>query len=120
MDNDRSAWSREFKFLAIDGPLPFHNRYQRPDYLFSDYNLSQDLLTLRETTGGFGAAAYDATLEVLGVYAQVDTELTPRLRGTFGLRYEDATQAVHPYDIFTGVRQASPEPLRNDYVLPAL
>ncbi|MGY1529398.1 TonB-dependent receptor domain-containing protein [Luteimonas sp. A649] len=120
MDNDRSAWSREFKFLALDGPLPHYNRYQRPDYLFSDYNLSQDLLTLRETTGGFGAAAYDATLKVLGVYAEVETELTSNLRGTFGLRYEDATQAVHPHDIFTGARQASPEPLRNDYILPAL
>ncbi|TYT25364.1 TonB-dependent receptor plug domain-containing protein [Luteimonas viscosa] len=120
MDNDRGAWSREFRFLALDGPLPFYNRYQRPDYLFSDYNLSQDLLRLRETTGSFGAAAYDATLKVLGAYAQLEGEITPNLRATLGVRYEDATQAVHPYDIFTGVRQPGPEPLRNDYFLPAL
>ncbi|HLU83493.1 MAG TPA: tRNA pseudouridine(55) synthase TruB, partial [Trueperaceae bacterium] len=46
MDNDRNAWSREFRFFAGDGPgngaeLPFYFPYQRPDYLFSDYNLSQ-------------------------------------------------------------------------------
>lgn len=120
MDNDRTAWAREFKFLALNGPLPFYNRYQRADYLFSDYNISQGLLQLRETTGGQGAASYDATLKVLGVYLQAEGEITANLRGTVGVRYEDATQAVHPFDIFTGARQASPEPLRNDYFLPAL
>ncbi len=119
LDNDRTAEAREFRFLALDGPLPFHNRYQRPDFLFSDYNLSQDLLRLRETTGSFGAAAYDATLKVKAAYVQAEGEITPMVRATVGVRYEDATQAVNPYDIFTGVRQDAPDPLRNDYVLPA-
>ena len=119
MDNDRSAESREFRFLALDGALPFFNRYQRPDYLFSDFNLSQDLLRLRETTGSFGAAAYDATLKVFATYLQAEGELTPTLRATVGVRYEDATQAVHPLDIFTGAREPGPDPLRNDYFLPA-
>jgi TonB-dependent receptor len=119
-DNDRSAWSREFRLLALDSPLPFYNQYQRVDYLFSDYNLSNDLLRLRETTGAFGAAAYDATLKTKAAYVQVEGEIVPALRATLGLRYEDATQAVHPYDIFTGVRQPSPAPLENDYLLPAL
>lgn len=125
MDNDRNAWSREFRFFAGDGPgngaeLPFYFPYQRPDYLFSDYNLSQGWLRLEETTGLGGQAAYDATLKVLGTYVQVEGEITPNLRGTFGLRYEDATQAVHPYDIYTGARAGAIAPLENDYILPAL
>lgn len=118
-DNDRGAWAREFRFLALDGALPFYNRYQRPDYLFSDYNLSQDMLRLRETTGGFGAAAYDATLKVAAAYLQAEVEISPVLRATVGVRGEKATQAVHPYDIFSGLRQESPEPLRNTNWLPA-
>ncbi|MBB1472423.1 TonB-dependent receptor [Luteimonas sp. MC1782] len=120
MDNERNAWAREFKFLALDGALPFHNRYQRPDYLFSDYNLSQDLLRLRETTGGFGASAYDAALEVKALYLQAEGEITANLRATVGVRYEDATQSVTPYDVITGIAQAAPAPLENDYFLPAL
>ncbi|WP_407352256.1 TonB-dependent receptor domain-containing protein [Luteimonas sp. R10] len=119
LDNDRNAESREFRLQALDGVLPFYNRYQRIDYLFSDYNLSQDLLRIQETTGGLGAAAYDATLKVKAGYLQAEGEITPLVRATVGVRYEDATQAVHPYNIFTGVRQTSPEPLRNDYFLPA-
>ena len=119
LDNDRTAESREFRFLALDGALPFYNRYQRVDYLLSDFNLSQDLLRLRETTGSFGAAAYDATLKVKGAYLQAEGEITPAVRATVGMRYEDATQAIEPYDIFTGVRQDSADPLVNDYLLPA-
>lgn len=125
MDNDRNAWSREFRFFAGDGPgngagLPPYFPYQRPDYLFSDYNLSQGWLRLEETTGLGGQAAYDATLKVLGTYVQVDGEITPNLRGTLGVRYEDATQAVHPYDVYSGARAGSLAPLENDYFLPAL
>ncbi|MCF5963441.1 TonB-dependent receptor, partial [Xanthomonas perforans] len=119
LDNDRSAWSREFRFLALDGPLPFLNQYQRVDYLFSDYNLSNDLLRLRETTGSFGAAAYDATLKVKAAYLQAEGEIVPTLRATAGVRYEDATQAVHPYDIFSGTRQDGVAPLHNSYALPS-
>ena len=118
-DNDRNAENREFRFLALDGPLPHYNRYQRPDYLFSDYNLSQDLLRLREVTGSAGDAAYDATLKTMAGYLQVEAEINPFVRATVGVRYEDATQAVHTYDIFTGERQGGVDPLRNDYLLPA-
>ncbi len=118
-DNDRNAENREFRFLALDGPLPHYNRYQRPDYLFSDYNLSQDLLRLREVTGNSGDAAYDATLKVKAGYLQAEAEINPFVRATVGVRYEDATQAVHTYNIFTGERQGGVDPLRNSYVLPA-
>lgn len=118
-DNDRNAEAREFRFLALDGALPFWNRYQRPDYLFSDYNLSMDLLRVRESTGSFGAAAYDANLEVRAGYVQAEIELFPTVHGTIGVRREDATQSVTPYDIFTNVADASLAPRENAYTLPA-
>ena len=118
LDNQRSSWTRTFTFLA-NGSLPFYNRYQRIDYLLSDYNLSQDLLELREITGNAGAAAYDAQLEVNAAYLQLEGELTANMRGSVGLRYEDASQSVNPYDIFTGTRLAAVAPLENDYLLPA-
>ncbi|MGY0504012.1 TonB-dependent receptor domain-containing protein [Luteimonas sp. e5] len=118
-DNDRNAEAREFRFLALDGALPFLNRYQRPDYLFSDYNLSLDLLRLRETTGGFGAAAYDANLEVRAGYLQAEVEFAPTLRATVGVRREDASQSVTPYDIFTGAPDGSLPVRDNAYTLPA-
>ncbi|MFC4728789.1 TonB-dependent receptor domain-containing protein [Coralloluteibacterium thermophilus] len=118
-DNDRSAESREFRFLALNGPLPELVQRQRVDFLLSDYNISQGYLTLRETTGSSGAAAYDATLKVKGAYLQAEAEIVPALRGTVGVRYEDATQAVRPYNLFSAaVPQAAP-PLANDYFLPA-
>jgi hypothetical protein len=119
-DNDRDAESREFRFLALNGPLPESVRRQRIDFLLSDYNISQGLLTLRETTGADGAAAYDATLKVKAAYLQAETEIVPLVRATFGVRYEDATQAVRPIDLFgSGATLPSAAPLRNDYLLPA-
>src|SRR5690606_10375703 len=43
----------------------------------------------------------------------------PLVRASVGGRSADATQAVHPYDIFTGQRIESPAPLEEDYLLPA-
>ncbi len=119
LDNKRSAWTRTFTYLA-NGSLPFYNRYQRVDYLLSDYNLSHDLLELREITGNAGAAAYDARLEVNAAYLQLEGEVVENIRGSIGLRYEDARQSVTPYDIFTGVALPGLAPLENDYLLPAL
>src|SRR3546814_7296643 len=39
-DTERNAVTREFRLLSL-GNLPFYERYQRPDYLLSDYNISQ-------------------------------------------------------------------------------
>ena len=118
LDNNRTAWTRTFTYLAT-GTLPFYNRYQRIDYLLSDYNLSQDLLELREITGNAGAAAYDAQLEVKAAYLQLEGEVMENVRGSIGLRYEDATQSVNPIDIFTGTVLPGVAPLQNDYLLPA-
>src|SRR5690606_21032419 len=98
-DTERDAVSREFRLLSL-GNLPFYERYQRPDYLLSDYNISQRYLTLRETTGGTGAAAYDASLETQAAYVEAESQLTGTVRATVGVRYEDAKQEVRPIDLF--------------------
>src|SRR3546814_10372662 len=77
-DTERGAVTREFRLLSL-GNLPFYERYQRPDYLLSDYNISQGYLTLRETTGGTGAAAYDASLETRAAYVEVESQLTGKI-----------------------------------------
>lgn len=119
-DNDRSAESREFRFLAIDGALPLNNQRQRVDFLLSNANIGPGYLTLRETTGSEGAAAYDALLETRAAYLQVDAEFVPTVRTSLGVRYEDAEQAVTPRNLFAGGRvPAAAAPLENSYFLPA-
>lgn len=119
-DNDRSAVSREFRFLALDGSLPLNIQMQRIDFLLSNPNIGPGLLGLRETTGADGAAAYDANLETQALYFQVETAVTPNLRTTAGLRYESATQSVTPIDLFSPDPLPTAEPLDESYLLPAL
>lgn len=119
MDNTRFSTSREFRFLAMDGSLPDNVRLERVDFLLSDYNISRGLIGLRETTGADGAAAYDATLQTDAVYAELEASLTPTLRATVGVRYEDAHQAVVPIDLFGDQKLPTALPLQNDYFLPA-
>lgn len=120
LDNDRTSESREFRFLALDGALDTNVQRERVDFLLSNFNIGPGRLSLRETTGSEGAAAYDAALEVRGVYAQVDAEFIPTVRTALGIRYEDAEQSVTPRNLFEGGRvpTAAP-PLENSYVLPA-
>lgn len=118
-DNDRSSWSREFRFLALDGSLPLALQMQRIDFLLSNPNIGPGLLGLRETTGADGAAAYDGELDTQAIYFQVETAITPMVRATAGLRYESAEQTVTPIDLFGGTPLTSAAPLDNDYLLPA-
>ena len=118
-DNDRSAVSREFRFLALDGALPLNIQLQRIDFLLSNPNIGPGLLGLRETTGADGAAAYDANLEVEALYLQVETAITPEFKATAGLRFESATQSVQPIDLFSATVLPTADPLDESYVLPA-
>lgn len=122
-DNDRAAVQRTFRFDTLGGALPVFNQYQRFDYLFSDYNFQNGLLTVTETTpNNNGESAYEGTLKTQAAYLQLEGEIAPAWRATVGVRYEDATQAVHPLNIFSGERVGgvfAAEPLRNDYLLPA-
>ncbi|MGB3392149.1 MAG: TonB-dependent receptor [Stenotrophomonas sp.] len=118
-DNDREAVQRSFRFAPV-GALPDWNQYQRVDYLFSDYNFQNGLVTLEENTpNNGGESAYEGTLKTKAVYLQVDGEIAPAWRASVGVRYEDATQVVHPLDIFSGARVGGVAPLKNDYLLPA-
>jgi outer membrane receptor protein involved in Fe transport len=119
LDNDRSSEAREFRLLALDGALPLNTQRQRVDFLLSDFNIQPGLLSIRETTGSEGAAAYDAALEVRAAYAQLDIEPIERVRATVGVRYEDAEQTVTPRSLFVGVTPTGAPPLENDYLLPA-
>ena len=96
-DTERDAVSREFRLLSL-GNLPFYERYQRPDYLLSDYNISQGYLTLRETTGGTGAAAYDASLETKAAYIEAESQLTGTVRATSDGRLEIDAASVEEID----------------------
>ena len=117
-DTERDAVTRDFAFLITD-TAPFHTAYQRPDYLFSDYNLSLGHVELRENTGADGASAYHARLDTEAAYVEVESQLTGTLRGTAGLRWEQATQGVDPRNLFSSAALAGHE-LDNDYLLPAL
>lgn len=119
-DNDRSAESREFRFLALDNALPLNVQRERVDFLLSNVNIAPGYLSLRETTGSEGAAAYDALLETRAAYAQVDAEFIPTVRTSLGVRYEDAEQSVTPRNLFAGGRvPTAAAPLENSYFLPA-
>lgn len=119
MDNDRESESREFRLLALDSALPLDVQRERVDFLLSDVNIGPGLLSLRETTGADGAAAYDGNLNVTAVYTQIDAEFIPLLRTSFGVRYEDAEETVTPRNLFAGQAPASAAPLENDYFLPS-
>lgn len=120
-DNDRGFQERRFRYVAGDGSLPFYNQFQRIDYLLSDYNISQGIINFTEITGtGMGAAAYDASLETRAVYAEIEGEVVDLVRVGLGLRWEDASQEVVPYDIFTGAHDSGQvAPLENSYLLPS-
>lgn len=118
LDNDRTSEAREFRLLALDGALPLNTQRERVDFLLSDFNIAPGLLTIRETTGADGAAAYDGALEVGAAYLQLDAEFIPLIRTSLGVRYEDAEQSVTPRNLFGGPAPAAAAPLENDYVLP--
>lgn len=120
LTNDRKGYQREFRFLVPNPPLDFLIQQERPDFLFSNFNINPNAFEIRETTARDGAAGYEADLEVGSVYAKVDAEIIPLVRAAIGLRYEDATQSVTPLSIVFGEAVPSiPPALENSYVLPA-
>lgn len=122
-NNDREAVQRTFRFDAVGGALPEFNRYQRIDYLLSDYNLNNDVLSLTEiTANNNGESAYKGKLDTRALYVQIEGEIAPALRANVGLRYEDATHEVDPLDLFSGEPVGgiyTAPPLENSYLLPA-
>ncbi len=119
-DNTREAERRDFQLVPTNG-LTEDQRRSRVDYLYSDYNIGPNGIVLQEITGGLGsgAAAYEANLEVLGAYVQVDAEFMPLVRTTFGVRYEDGEQSVTTADLFGGAAPFPTTVLTEQYWLPS-
>src|SRR3546814_18175911 len=88
---------RDFRYTPLDA-LPFLVTQQRPDYLLSDYNVYTWDIVLTEVSSAAGVAAYEADLEVFGVYGQLEAALLPTLRLQAGVRFEDGLQRVTPSD----------------------
>lgn len=116
-ENDRSSENRVFSFQFSGADDDFQR--QRIDYLFADFNQGPGFVQLVETTGGSGAAAYEANLAVDAAYAEVDVAIIPRVRTSVGIRYETAEQSVTTFDLFGGAAPFSETRLENEYWLPA-
>lgn len=113
--NERTASRYQFQYFSPEGALPVEVAQQRPDYLVSDFNIHTRGIELRDVSGAEGAAAYRADLEVHAGYGQAEIEHDASgLRGTIGVRYEDAVQTVQPIG-----GMSVPTQLSNAYWLPA-
>lgn len=102
--------------------LPSQIAQLRPDFLLSDYNVYNYGITLRENFEE--VTRYDAQLDVLGVYGQIEIEPVDFVRAAIGVRYETAEQTVDTFDQdggagTGGAAQLVNTRLENDYFLPA-
>ncbi|GAB1408078.1 TonB-dependent receptor [Thermomonas brevis] len=122
-ENKRDAVQRFFRFQSGSNASNF-TPYQRIEYALSDWNIQHDVIAFTEIGDpSRGAAAYQGNLEVKAAYAEIEGEIAANWRGSFGLRYEDATLSVDPLGLFTGKpvdSSLSAPPQSNDYLLPAL
>ena len=110
----RTSSRYQFQYFSPDGALPLAVAQERPDFLLSDFNIDTFNIQLRDISGAEGTAAYTADLTVHGVYAQIEAELTDKLRATVGVRYEDGGENVQPVG-----SALAPTNLSNSYWLPA-
>ncbi|MCA1748984.1 MAG: TonB-dependent receptor domain-containing protein [Parasphingopyxis sp.] len=125
-NTSRDAFRRDFSFVPISG-LPFPVIQERPDYLLSDFNIyggftpdnPNDGIVLQENNTNTGSQAYDAGLEIHGVYAKLQAEPFAYFQVEAGVRYEDATQEVVALDLFGAGNLVQTPPLNNAYFLPA-
>lgn len=119
--DERSAQQRIFQFIPANPPLDFLLTQERADYLFANYNINPvNGFELREITGASGSAAYDADLEVVGLYGKIDAEVLPLVRVAFGLRYENAVQSTTPLSLIASEAAPTGAPsVKNNYILPA-
>ncbi len=121
--NDRTSSRRDFTYDQGRNWDPVRYGTERIDYLVSDRNINDDIVAFRELTGTSltgDAARYDGNLETNAGYLQVDAEVVPLVRASFGARYEDADETIETLDIFAPT--AAPiftRTISNSYFLPA-
>ncbi|MBZ6379787.1 hypothetical protein B5C34_14705 [Pacificimonas flava] len=116
---DSSRYNFQYR---TDQLLPSTIAQLRPDFLVSDYVVTQYGVTLRENFEE--VTRYEAGLDVLGVYGQVEMEPIDFVRLTAGVRYEDASQTVETFDPDGGAGTGGSAQLQNtkleeNYFLPA-
>lgn len=118
LNTQRSSFRRDFAYRPA-GSLGLAVSQLRPDYLVSDFNIYTYDILLVETSALAGAAAYEADLEVFGLYAQAAADVTPTVSLNAGVRYEDGRQSVRQVDLFNQGGIVQPDPIEQDYLLPA-
>ncbi|MGB3456840.1 MAG: TonB-dependent receptor [Litorimonas sp.] len=116
LDKSRDSVQADFFYFGI---IPQELRESRIDLIFSDAVVDAGILDIRRVpTGQFPDQSF-ADLETFGAYAMLETALTPDLRVTGGLRYEDGrqdtaiAQALVPGSFFQF------DPVDENYILPA-
>jgi TonB-dependent receptor len=58
-------------------------------------------------------------MEVAAAYFQVDAEIIPLVRTTYGVRFEDGRQSVTTRDLFGGAAPFAPTEIEEQYYLPS-
>ncbi len=121
-NNDRTSVRRDFTYDQGRNWDPARYGTERIDFLVSDRNINDEIVSLRELTGSAltgDTALYNAGLKVYAGYAQIDAEIRPLLRGSIGVRYEDAKETIETRDIFNRAAGAIfSRKIANDYLLP--
>lgn len=118
LKNERVAERHDLQLFALSA-LTTDQRESRVDFLTSDFNINDTTIQLREIAGSNGAGAYDADLQVLAAYAQVEAEFFPLVNTTAGVRFERGEQSVVARDLFGGRAPFIPTRIEEEYVLPA-
>ena len=116
----RDVYTRRFRFLAVPGGVIDNEVRERdPNHLFDDETIGSDGFELQEAT--YRPDNYDATEDVVGAFAMVETELAESLGVLVGLRVESASQSVSPRDLFESVLPPlEPANLEDVDVLPSV
>lgn len=120
-DNDRTSSRRDFTYDQGRNWDPARYATERIDYLVSDRNINDDIISFRELTGTAvtgDAARYDALLGTKAAYVELDAEIRPLLRASFGVRYEHASEKIETLDVFRPTNSIFTRTIKRNYLLP--
>ena len=116
-DTKRRTEVRQYQFRA-DNSLPDAVRLFRPDLLLEPTVVKYYGISLVDNLGG--NPTFDAKLRNHGAYAQLQAQITSKLSGNVGVRYETAKQTVTPVRVYTNTPVLPPATnLNRNYWLPA-
>ncbi len=121
-NNDRTSSRRDFTYDQGRNWDPSRYGTERIDYLVSDRNINDEIISFRELTGTSltgDAARYDAKLDARAGYVQIDSEIRPLLRASLGGRYEYAEETIQTFDIFKPANFLFSRKISRAYFLPA-